>query len=62
MKMPGRWQFCGYCGLPVLKHKESTGLRKGQIFHRRRCYPKFLKERKKARRRIETVSSLQGVE
>jgi hypothetical protein len=58
VKMPGRHQFCGYCELPVMKHKDSTGLIDGQLFHKRRCYPKYLKELKKARRRLEAASSM----
>jgi len=61
MKMPSSRQFCGYCRLPVLKHKDSTGLVEGGvIFHKRRCYPKFLKDRKKWRRRIEAAGTMQS--
>jgi hypothetical protein len=57
--MPHRHQFCGYCELPVMKHKDSTGLINGVMYHKRRCYPKHLKEmRKQERRRNAEVGAM----
>jgi endonuclease I len=56
--MPSSKQFCGYCDLPVMKHKESTGLINGVMYHKRRCYPKHLKEMRKRERNAKKESGV----
>jgi hypothetical protein len=57
--MPSRYQFCGYCNLPVMKHRDSTGLIDGVMYHKRRCYSKHLKEmRKQERRNLSKAGSV----
>ena len=58
--MPSRRQFCGYCELPVLRHKESTGFIDGVLYHKRRCYPKHLKEMRKRSRKYAESSPVLG--
>jgi hypothetical protein len=48
--MPSPKQFCGYCGLPVMKHRDSTGFINGMLYHKKRCRAKYLKEVRKQRR------------
>lgn len=61
MKMPSKRQFCGYCELPVMKHRESTGLIAGVLYHKRRCYPKHLKEVKRKERDAKKSDLLHSI-